>query len=63
MPDLNVGLFASGAGKPTTLRFVTGDCADGTVTHPDSPDPVSRSTLASLGVDTAADATLGQCSP
>ena len=62
-PNMNVGFFGVSGGKLTVLRFFTGSCASGVVTHPDPTDATSLSILKSRGVDIAKHATLGQCSP
>ena len=62
-PAMNVGFFGVNHGKLTVLRFFTGTCADGVVTHPDKTDAVSLAILKSRGVDIVKHATLGQCSP
>jgi hypothetical protein len=60
---MNVGFFGVANGKLTIVRFFTGTCATGMVTHPDKEDAPSLSILKAHGVDVAARATLGQCSP
>jgi hypothetical protein len=62
-PNMNVGFFGVVHGKLTVVRFFTGTCASGIVTHPDKEDAASLSMLKAHGVDVAARATLGQCSP
>jgi hypothetical protein len=62
-PNMNVGFFGIVNGKPTDVLFFTGTCATGIVTHPDKEDAASLSMLKAHGVDVAARATLGQCSP
>jgi hypothetical protein len=62
-PNMNVGFFGVVHGQLTVVRFFSGTCASGIVTHPDSEDAASLSILKARGVDVAARATLGQCSP
>jgi hypothetical protein len=62
-PSMNVGFFGAANGKLTTVRFFTGACATGIVTHPDKEDAAFLAMLKARGVDVRARATLGQCSP
>jgi hypothetical protein len=62
-PDMNIGFFGVASGKLTVLRFFTGDCTAGVITHSEKTDATSLSILKSRGVDVAKEATLGQCSP
>jgi hypothetical protein len=60
---MNIGFFGSTHGKLTVLRFFTGTCTTGLVTHPDKVDAASLADLKSRGVDVVKRATLGQCTP
>ena len=62
-PNANVGFFGVKNGKLTVLRFFTGTCESGTVTHPDPTDATSLAILKAHSVDIVKSATLGQCSP
>jgi hypothetical protein len=62
-PKMNVGFFGAIKGKPTDLRFFTGTCATGMVTHPVKEDAPSLSMLKARGVDIETRATLGLCAP
>jgi hypothetical protein len=62
-PDVNVGFFEVSKGKLTVLRFFTGTCTSGVVTHSDPVDGRSLAILKSRGIDVVRRATLGQCSP
>lgn len=60
-PNVNVGFFGVSKGKLTVLRFFTGTCASGMVTHTDPTDATSLAILKAHGVDIATRATLGTC--